>query len=511
MIASTLQLRMPALNSDKRRILNRFASFDRSILNLVKEGIWYELHRRPTLGAEWYCLRGAVSNRMLNRYYQLKSGRIYRHELALRAAGTAAAVLVAPMGSDVVAAPQPASGANLLAGVEIIREKIAPLTLDVTERAPRRVNLLVPTVDFRYLFGGYLGKLNLALHLKRAGYRARVVITDWCDYAPAVWKRQILGYPGLSDFFDQVDVRYCFDRAQPLEVSPNDAFIATTWWTAHIAHQAVMDLGQDRFVYLIQEYEPMTFPMGSFYALAEQTYTFPHRAIFSTELLRDYFRQHCIGVFTAGRTAGNEASVSFQNAINAFDVRAERLQQRTTHKLLYYARPEQHAARNMFELGILALQDAIRQGAMTAPGWEFHGIGTVGSTASIQLASGAELKLLPRLDLREYLELLPGYDVGMSLMLTPHPSLVPLEMAAAGMLTVTNTFENKSLERLQELSTNLIAVPPTIEGIASGLVTAAGDVCDVARRVAGSRVHWSTSWDEALGGDVMQKVREFIA
>ena len=33
-------------------------------------------------------------------------------------------------------------------------------------------------------------------------------------------------------------------------------------------------------------------------------------------------------------------------------------------------------------------------------------------------------------------------------MYTPHPSLVPIEMASAGMLTVTNTFENKTADAL---------------------------------------------------------------
>ena len=44
-------------------------------------------------------------------------------------------------------------------------------------------------------------------------------------------------------------------------------------------------------------------------------------------------------------------------------------------------------------------------------------------------------------------------------MYTPHPSLVPIEMASAGMLTVTNTFENKTSEALRAISGNLLAGP----------------------------------------------------
>ena len=37
-------------------------------------------------------------------------------------------------------------------------------------------------------------------------------------------------------------------------------------------------------------------------------------------------------------------------------------------------------------------------------------------------------------------------------MFTPHPSLVPIEMASAGMLTVTNTFDTKTRSRLDARS-----------------------------------------------------------
>ena len=49
------------------------------------------------------------------------------------------------------------------------------------------------------------------------------------------------------------------------------------------------------------------------------------------------------------------------------------------------------------------------------------------------------MELLPRVSLEEYQLLLPGYDVGLSLMLTPHPSLVPLETARTVGLEVPRT------------------------------------------------------------------------
>ncbi len=122
-------------------------------------------------------------------------------------------------------------------------------------------------------------------------------------------------YSGLGGLFDRVEVAFGRGRGLGSTVSPADRFIATTWWTAHIAAAATRALSGHRFVYLIQEYEPFTFPMGTYAALAEESYRFPHFALFSTELLRDYFRRHRIGVFAAGVAEGDDRSASFQNAI----------------------------------------------------------------------------------------------------------------------------------------------------------------------------------------------------
>ena len=80
-------------------------------------------------------------------------------------------------------------------------------------------------------------------------------------------------------------------------------------------------------------------------------------------------------------------------------------------------------------------------------------------------------------------------------MYTPHPSLVPIEMASAGMLTVTNSFENKTAAAMAAISTNLIAAEPGVEAIADALCEAAAGARDVERRARGSAVRWSRDWD----------------
>jgi hypothetical protein len=393
--------------------------------------------------------------------------------------------------------------------VREIAEKVAPLAWAVSDQAPARVNLLIPTIDLGHFFGGYIGKFNLARRLAEAGQRVRIVTVDPVGPLPAAWREQIQAYEGLGGMFERVEV--AFGRETPgIEISRRDTFIATTWWTAHIARAALAGLDRERFLYLIQEYEPFTFPMGTYAALAAESYTFPHTALFSTELLREYFRRHGIGVFAGTAPGpGDDASIAFQNAIT--DVRppaVAELAARDRRRLLFYARPEPHASRNMFELGVLALSEAVRRGALR--GWELHGIGTVGGGRTMSLGSGARLDMVPRADQRAYAELLRQHDLGLALMYTPHPSLVPIEMSSAGMLTVTNSFENKTAAALREISPNLIAPAPTVASVADAIGRAAAAAADHESRVAGAAVRWSRDWDESFSEALIAQILRLL-
>jgi hypothetical protein len=164
----------------------------------------------------------------------------------------------------------------------------------------------------------------------------------------------------------------------------------------------------------------------------------------------------------------------------------------------------------MFELGLLALQRAVTDGIFQ-DGWRLAGIGSLGARRRVRLGSAGELELLPRAEQGEYGRVLAEHDVGLALMYTPHPSLVPLEMASAGMLTVTNTFENKTAETLSAISPNLIAGEPTVEGVVQALAQAVEGVRDVERRVAGSRVDWSRDWADSFDPELLNQIESYLA
>ncbi len=156
----------------------------------------------------------------------------------------------------------------------------------------------------------------------------------------------------------------------------------------------------------------------------------------------------------------------------------------------------------MYELGLLALARAVESGALRSD-WELRGIGAVSGASAIDLGGGASLELRPRSDQDAYARLLAEHDVGLALMYTPHPSLVPIEMASAGMLTVTNTFENKTGDALRSISPNLIPVEPTIAGVADGIAQAVAQSTDHERRARGAAVDWSRDWADSLNDGLM--------
>ncbi len=496
-IATILRMRLgDRISASKRRTLDGFLRTDRSLLWLSR--FWVrgarELIGRPeTLGAEWMLSYAFGWRRLLAATTRDRPTKGLRLDA------------VPPPSL----APRPGLSGSEVPTARAITEKTAPLTLAVRDDAPQRVNVLIPAVDLEHFFGGYIAKFNLARRLAERGARVRIVTVDPQPPLPRDWTRRLEAYDGLAGLFDHVEVAFGRE-SQGVEVNRADRFVASTWWSAHVADHAARSLGGERFLYLIQEYEPFTFPMGTYAALADESYRFAHVALFSTELLRDYFRGRGLGVYTGGTVEGDRDSAAFENAITLVDPpEAGELQRRTSRRLLFYARPEPHAAHNMFELGVLALTRAMELGSFRS-GWELHGIGTVDAGRRIELGGGVGLELLPRSEQRSYAGVLRDHDVGLSLMYTPHPSLVPIEMASAGMLTVTNSFENKTAAAMAAISSNLVAAEPSVGGIAAGLREAAAGVEDFERRARGSRVSWSREWDRSFDDDLLAQVESWL-
>jgi glycosyltransferase involved in cell wall biosynthesis len=517
-LARLLLMRFPKTPGQTRTILKRFARFENSVTPAVQEKLLALVHRRPTLNYEGLLLYSTAVMRLRNAAFRYLKKQLVIRQLRGVVAHPVAPLSITNISKSNVKGPVPAP-AQAVAPPSVvpalqtgklswINHNISPLKLDLSNQYPRRVNVLLATIEFKYVYAGYIGMFSLALRLKRAGHKVRIILHEQTNFKIDEWRRLIKKYPGVTTLFDEVEVIYRFDRSEPVEVNPDDDFIATNCWAAHIAHHAVRALGKERFIFMIQEYEPYFSPMNSVSALFEQAYEFPHFGLFSTNFLLDFFRQKRIGVFA--QPHGERYAAAFENAIHRFTPSRQQLT-RNVKRLLFYARPEDHAARNLFELGMLSLVALVTDPRFDCSNWIFRGIGSISVGQTLELAPGVPIEILPKMSLQDYTDLLPNFDVGLSLMLTPHPSLVPLEMAAAGMWTVTNTFANKSADRLRAISTNLIGVKPTVAGIRDGLWEASSKVHDIDMRLAGAKVHWPTDWTSAFPVETMQKLKDFLS
>jgi hypothetical protein len=133
-----------------------------------------------------------------------------------------------------------------------------------------------------------------------------------------------------------------------------------------------------------------------------------------------------------------------------------------------------------------------------------HGYGAERPRRRLDLGGGDWMRLLPPGPVPT------GYDVGLAPVHGPQPGLEPIEMARAGMVAVTTTFEHKTTGALAAISPNLLGAEPTVDGIAAALERAEVQAADVERRLRGSAVRWSVDWDTSFGDELLDRVIAFL-
>jgi hypothetical protein len=369
-----------------------------------------------------------------------------------------------------------------------------PFVAQADGEASLRVNMFLPELQLGTFFGGYHSKISLISRLAERGVRARLVLVDQpsVDYEGVA--RIVGAFPELETGLMTAEILACGSRGTPLPLGPRDALLATTWWSAHIVDALRRGLNRSRFLYLIQEFEPFTFELGTNYRGAEMTYDFPHDAIFSTELLRDYFAHARAGVF-GPRALGDAEALPFRNPITGLKDVSRQPRAGRRPRLLFYARPQAHAGRNMYDFGVAALRQAARTLGPELDGWDLVGVGA-SENGSVKLGDDHRLKLVSKLDAAGYRRMLASSDVGLALMYTPHPSLVPLEMAGAGLVTVTNACMTKTQAAFAGVSDLIDVAEPDVGCIAQSLIAAIRRVN--AGPVPHEPIDWPTSPQEAF-------------
>jgi len=327
-----------------------------------------------------------------------------------------------------------------------------PMTPRASTFQPRRLNLLVPSINAEHYFGGIHTAFQMFEAMAPHYAASRVILTDAPPNEAALLRFSRYSHvaAGEENAASTQLVAFSDRYGKTIPVSSSDDWMATAWWTAFAAQrlaawQAKEYGDEGRVAYMIQDFEPGFYPWSSQSALALATYR-PQRdvGIFNTSLLADYFD---------GQGLNYSRRFVFEPTINdglRGALEAARSDPRPRKKrIVVYARPS--TPRNAFAL----VCEGLRAWAWSDPRaleWEIVAPGEL--TGELDLGP-LKLRSLGKLSITDYADLLATSALGVSLMVSPHPSYPPLEMAAMGMSVVTNRFANKDLA---SYSANVVSV-----------------------------------------------------
>ena len=327
-------------------------------------------------------------------------------------------------------------------------------------REVETVNWFVPEFQNPF-YGGIHTVFRIADHLAlNHGVQNRFMVMSGPSDHDERWYRSGIAaaFESLADSPIAYHDSFAFD---PGDVPPSDAAIATMWTTAYFAARTP---GQTRRFYLIQDFEPMFYPAGTLYALAEHSYRLGLYGLCNTGHLADVYRDRYGG-----------AARHFWPAVDdsVFHARGRPEPEPDSPVTVFvYSRPGH--LRNCWELAARALRlvkdelaDDVR--IVTAGSWAFPE-----HMDSVVTHMG-------QLDYRETGPLYRTCDIGVALTTSEHPSYLPLELMACGAAVVS--FENPAGDWLLRHDDNCMQAPQTADGLAAEIAALVRDP-DRRRRLA---------------------------
>ena len=234
---------------------------------------------------------------------------------------------------------------------------IRHLEAQVVEGGKPTVNVRLPAIGPTSMTGGPNTTIQVACAIARAGTSVRFVSCDKPLEGGMDWFWKHIEAVTRAPRPSNVTLRDA--TAHTLEIGGDDTFMASLWTTAHQANSLLHLTTTKEFLYLIQDFEPGFYPLSSRYAMALETYGFPHRPIVNQAVLANFFAASKIGRFA--EPGFRERCITFEPAIDkqVFRPATNKIKPAGPRTLLVYARPSN--PRNMLGLAIEALKLAINE------------------------------------------------------------------------------------------------------------------------------------------------------
>lgn len=357
---------------------------------------------------------------------------------------------------------------RLIAGVERPRDREAailgemrpslqPYRFFASEAAAPRITLLVPSLDDGAIYGGIRTALDFFFWLagrlrKEAGVALRIVAQDSATFGAGITALAAahgLSFAAAGDDGPAIVVSGAGRDAEALPLRRDEIFVTTFWATSHALHHATLPENggaeswpAPRICHFLQDYEPNFYPASSARAFCEQSLASPRNGLYVANT-------SALAAYVGGRVALPAPCLPFTPTL---DPRLRPLGGVAREDaLLFYARRN---PRNAFDIGRLALATLCRKHPDIAGRYRFVGVGD--TTGTFEIGRDVRLTCLGKLSMDAYRAWLARARVGLSLMLAPHPSYPPLEMAYNGLRVVTNDFETR---RMAGIHPNIAAAP----------------------------------------------------
>lgn len=377
--------------------------------------------------------------------------------------------------------------------------------LDVTvdPAAPRRIHVFLMHYFPEIFFGGFAAFFDFVNKIKNSqDIEIKLYVSSGTP--PEVHEenvRRVAKYaPKVAAAFDEIELLP--PSATKVTVSPDCDVLSYSMETHFLASQVGIAIGKTPY-FFIQDDEAMFHPNDSIASTIYSAFSLDHFGVINSQSLLEYF-QSAENYPSMHADTGYEC-VSFENKILSLKLDRpafEALQTgKTRRKLVFYGRPERHAARNQYAFVITALRQAVAAGIF-GDDWEFWSLGSLDHTGDISLGDGHVIKQITRVSKKDYESFIAGSDIGISMISTPHPGIIHFQMAAFGIVTLTNTGFMRTDENLTEISGNIIPVRLTFSSMLEGLrqaVERAGDYKTRYDRAIGSRI---TNTDVTLNAAV---------